>query len=226
MNKADYEKRREIGAKVARAITAADGPEVIRQAHATWDEFWAKMAPQRAKNPVTCVKGCHACCAEPLMVSELEAELMVQAIPAPELEGVKQRASEWAVKAYTSGLLAIDPPSAVEWLRSSIMCPLLKDGLCLVYQQRPLGCRSHCATGDPKLCHSPDTRREQTYVTSPELGQGVAMMIASVSPNANHLGVYLAQKLLGWTVTSAAQKTYPLRAVSVTADGCLNIERT
>ncbi len=176
--------------------------EKVREIHRIFDEKFAAL-PHRF--PITCCKGCHACCAEPLLVNEAEADYLITAIPPQELDGVNARTQEWVFKFLGSGLANVDSPHVIHWLSARLMCPLLKDGLCLVYEQRPLGCRGHNAIGDPKLCHSLGTRLRQKYVISPELNNGVALMLMKACPTSDHLGAFLANKLLAIPLKTAAR---------------------
>lgn len=198
--------------------------EIVREAHRQFDFRWAKSFKEMGCQ-TTCTKGCHACCAEPLLVNRQEAKLMFKAIPPAKWGGVRDRASVWIERAEASGILNLQTPRADHYLRAGLMCPLLENGLCLVYEQRPLGCRSHYAIGDPALCHDPAKRLTQKYVTSHELNQQTGLILCAASPDADHLGAYLARWLLRRKVTSAAEIKFPIESDGVDEHGVLHLRR-
>lgn len=134
---------------------------------------------------------------------------MVKSIPTLEVDGVKERTRQWVEKAEASGLLKEKLPSAFDWLSFKMVCPLLKNGLCLVYDNRPFGCRSHNAIGDPALCHSAEGRKTQKYFNCPELEQMTMTTLLAASPLVDHLGVFLSEMLLNRPVPSAARQRFP-----------------
>lgn len=184
--------------------------QYVAKAHGLFDRKLKELQQRPDWKPTTCCKGCHACCSEPLHVNRAEAKVIAGSIPQNEVEGVKARTREWVDKAKASGLLNEKLPSAFAWLRHKIVCPLLKDGLCLVYGVRPFGCRSHCAVGDPALCHSIEGRKEQKYFYSPELDTMVGMVLLAASRTTDHLGVFLAEELLDEHVASASRQHYDI----------------
>lgn len=162
---------------------------------------------QTSGDRITCHKGCSACCSEPIWVFGLEAKAAIKAIPPDELSGVVERTRQWAAKAAASGILKEKEPHVLAYRKVGLTCPLLKDNLCLVYNQRPIGCRSHCAIGDSKLCGSDDTRLQQTFAWARGLTHKTCMVIMSqVKPpyTGAHLGVFLAEKLLNLKLESNA----------------------
>jgi Fe-S-cluster containining protein len=171
-----------------------------RRAHTLFDHKWAAVLKQRGI-AVTCSKGCSACCSEPIYTFDKEARLVANAIPKEEMEGVKDRLRNWILRAEAAKMLDVPEPHVFAYRQVGLPCPLLKDGLCLVYKDRPLGCRSHCAVGDPALCKDDTTRLQQKFVMSPELVQDVF----APPLTGDHLGVFLADYLLGVKLPSAAR---------------------
>lgn len=152
-----------------------------------------------------CQKGCHHCCSEPLYVDEREADLMLECLD-PSLEkDVTVATARWLSKAMP--LLNTDMPDAMVWRRTENPCPFLIEGLCSVYDVRPMSCRTFFAIGDPEKCKMPD-REKQLYACYPPQATA-AMMSEFVKQEErvvmDHLGVFLAEKLLGMKVQSATR---------------------
>lgn len=78
----------------------------------------------RLGGAITCHAGCSSCCL-PISVFPVEAAAMIEAagrLPLAELQQLKQY--------------------LVQWVAGDV-CPLLADGRCLLYQARPIICRTH-----------------------------------------------------------------------------------
>jgi Fe-S-cluster containining protein len=86
---------------------------------------------------LACKAGCHDCCRHLSLfpVEALALAVALHQLPPAEAEGIRQRAAATG---------AADP------------CPLLAEGLCLLYAARPLICRTH---GLPILATAGETRR-------------------------------------------------------------------
>ena len=87
------------------------------------DEICGSTA-QRFASQISCRPGCDACCRH-LTIFAVEAkalELALRALPQADADLVRDKAR------------ATDPDDP---------CPLLHDGLCLIYQARPIICRTH-----------------------------------------------------------------------------------
>jgi len=90
------------------------------------DAFFDRVAG-RYTQEMKCAAGCDDCCRRTLTFYPFELERMVEAakeLAEAELEGVIHRARQ----------AGADPEAA---------CPLLKEGLCLIYAARPVICRTH-----------------------------------------------------------------------------------
>lgn len=98
---------------------------------------WAMDAdPIFAKNnPISCRKGCSACCYERVEVTVDEAELLAQT-PGIDWDAVKIRASK----------------EHEHLSRADQKCVFLKNNECSVYADRPVNCRKYFVTNDPKFC--------------------------------------------------------------------------
>ena len=101
------------------------------------DAFFNRVAGRYAEK-MKCAPGCDDCCRRSLTLYPFEVERMLAAaegLAEAELEGVIHRAR----------LAGADPKAA---------CPLLKEGLCLIYAARPVICRTH---GLPMLVPGEDS---------------------------------------------------------------------
>jgi Fe-S-cluster containining protein len=166
-----------------------------------FDQEWAGEVA-REKIVSTCSKGCSACCSEPVYCSKLEARLTLRYLPDAERPGVIERTRAWLTQAKATDILDIAEPHVMDYLACGLVCPFLKDKLCLVYPNRPFGCRSHCAVGPAIKCST--DRLHQTYARSPKLIAVTGAVIFSQQSEGDHLGVWLSRLLLQAPVQSEA----------------------
>ncbi|QXE92583.1 YkgJ family cysteine cluster protein [Geomonas subterranea] len=116
---------------------------------------------------ITCRAGCDACCRH-LSIFAVEAAALTRALrelPAGEAELVRAKA---------------------RGAREDSPCPLLHDGLCLLYQSRPIICRTH---GLPLLLSRDG---ERTVDFCPENFQGLPSIPGSAVIDLERLNVMLA----------------------------------
>lgn len=96
---------------------------------------------------LSCRKGCNSCCHYPISISVLEGLRLFEAL---------DKAGKWtsALRAKCETLskrLVATRPEV--WLLSMTPCPLLQDGSCMAYAERPLQCRTLFSSEDPSFCH-------------------------------------------------------------------------
>jgi Fe-S-cluster containining protein len=79
----------------------------------------------------------------PLMRSSIEtARRILENMPADlELSGSQETDEGWRSNEISDWYAGLGLP-----------CPFLSDGLCVLYEQRPIACREHLVTGSAKLC--------------------------------------------------------------------------
>lgn len=114
-----------------------------------------------------CKAGCFACCYEPVYASSPEAELiadLIRGMPPKDQRRVRQGVQEWVEKFKATELIKEHQPPAIPYRQLRLACPLLKDGMCSVYEDRPFGCRTHYARKDPKGCEDDALRATQQYL--------------------------------------------------------------
>lgn len=108
---------------------------------------------------ISCVKGCSHCCHYLVGVTAAEAFCIYREIMA--MSDTRQAAiisesitAAQAIAAKGLGdMKATDPSGLSHWYGDlDISCPALRDGVCSMYEQRPLACRECLTTSDPDRC--------------------------------------------------------------------------
>jgi Fe-S-cluster containining protein len=120
--------------------------------------------------PVSCTKGCGACCRQPVGITLVEARALARLVahaPEPRQGEIRRRFADGVARLRASGVLASDHadpapefPLAVTsqqrlgaaWFALQIACPFLEDEACGVYEDRPLVCREHLVTSPASAC--------------------------------------------------------------------------
>jgi len=120
--------------------------------------------------PISCKKGCGACCRQYVPISPSEARLManmVEEMPEPRRSNIKQRFADAVQQFMTSEVvdramnysgLAEDERRGMvrDYFQLGIACPFLEDESCSIHPQRPLICREYLVTSSPEHCASLD----------------------------------------------------------------------
>jgi Fe-S-cluster containining protein len=120
--------------------------------HAVRDEL------SQAGNAVPCHRGCWACCRYLVPLSVPEAVQLTEDIVAMPPAGRREVLTSFVETAKTliSAAPAHDgsPSDVSQWYSQlKLDCPLLKDGVCTMYEHRPLTCREHMVTGSSRGCY-------------------------------------------------------------------------
>ena len=102
--------------------------------------------------------GCCACCRGELVGNPLEAVVMLKALWRRHRESMRS-------------FLPEDPLTAV--------CPLLKDGYCVIYRARPIVCRSRLVINPPEVCDPIKTPGGETITI---FDDRLAAMFATMAP--------------------------------------------
>lgn len=177
-------------------------PFTLKEAHKEVDRLW-KQAMAKTGTKASCCKGCFACCYEPVLISMEEAKLLRKKIPADQLQAVKDRTTAWYEKFSASPLIRHLQPHVMDYKALRLACPLLDTkGNCIVYEDRPLACRTHTAIGPRELCET--DRLHQTYAQSRELDLMVSGILFCDGVNADHLGILLHRLFFQSQARSAA----------------------
>ena len=112
-----------------------------------------------------CAKGCSACCHNPALVSEVEAQLIAQATGA-------KLASPQRIFDVAGG-----PEARSEYFApyAGVACTFLQDGACSIYKDRPVVCRvQHSLEASPAGC---DGGRQPASVDMTEMFLGELHMM-------------------------------------------------
>lgn len=122
--------------------------------------------------PISCRKGCGACCRQLVPISPVEARhvaALVQSLPSARQHVIRQRFAQARQRLEAAGMWqklqarADWPPSAVselglEYFRLGIACPFLEDEACSIHPQRPLTCREYLVTSPAEYCAAPQAQ--------------------------------------------------------------------
>ncbi|MGD1336120.1 YkgJ family cysteine cluster protein [Vibrio harveyi] len=116
----------------------------------------------------SCSKGCCACCHVPVEVTRIEAQFIAKSahIPMNDLTSNKTREPD------------------------GTPCPLLKNGICSVYEYRPLACRVFASFDNPLNCLDGKKAHVINTVASYAPIEYIAGMLAFVSREENEQAFY------------------------------------
>lgn len=118
-----------------------------------------EAAEAAAGQPISCRKGCGACCRQLVPVSRTEGERLLQLVetmPAERRASLMARfaAAEAAIEA--AGLKErgkrSDRELSLAYFSQGIPCPFLEDESCSIHPERPLVCREYLVTSPAELC--------------------------------------------------------------------------
>jgi Fe-S-cluster containining protein len=152
---------------------------LARHAGALADALGAIAAADSARlgRPVSCGRGCAACCREAVPISAGEALLLGETIAdsawdrRAEIEEGFRRAGAALREAGMENSPLLD--RAAGYFALSIPCPFLADEECSVHVTRPMACRGHLVTSPPAACRDfPDTG---IHVVGPPISVGEAL---------------------------------------------------
>ncbi len=123
----------------------------------------AVVAAAEAGKPVSCRKGCGACCRQLVPVSRTEAERLlgvVEALPARRREALAARFATAEEILEGAGLADCrrqksDRELSLAYFALRIPCPFLEEESCSIHPERPLVCREYLVTSPAELCAGP-----------------------------------------------------------------------
>ncbi|HVK07335.1 MAG TPA: YkgJ family cysteine cluster protein [Gemmataceae bacterium] len=122
-----------------------------------------------AGEPISCAKGCGACCTYLVAISEVEARrirAVIDALPGSRRAEIRARFAAAHARLEKAGLLR-RLRKADRWTEDEyetlvgayhavgIPCPFLEDGSCSIYEERPITCREYLVTSPPEHCADP-----------------------------------------------------------------------
>jgi len=199
--------------------------DVVRQVHRTVDEairhlFEYGTGPDGEKVVASCGKRCAACCYEPALAERSEIALIAQRLLTLDPEArarVVQRTRDWLARFRDDAEAAREELDTFAYRKLRLACPLLEDGLCLVYKERPMACRAHVAIGPVERCDDDALRPDQVFMANYDFKAAALMKLAGgLSENGraellfDHIGVLLAEVLTGERFESAARTLMPI----------------
>lgn len=129
----------------------------------------AEEQTAREGRPVSCRKGCGACCRQLVPISPVEARHiahLVESMPPARRHVVRERFAAARRRLEAAGMWqkllerATWPEETVsalglEYFRLGIPCPFLEDEACSIHPQRPLTCREYLVTSPAEHCAAP-----------------------------------------------------------------------
>lgn len=137
----------------------------------TADAFVAYASERAAAEgkPVSCAKGCGACCRQLVPLAEAEARrlaALVEELPEPRRSAVKARFADAVARVEAAGLLPAlegraerlverNVDTGLAYFALGIACPFLEDESCSVYEERPIACREYLVSSPPAACSTP-----------------------------------------------------------------------
>jgi Fe-S-cluster containining protein len=118
---------------------------------------------------ISCKKGCGACCAQLVPVTEVEIRhiaLLIKGLPMERKQLIMTRFDQARSKLHTAGLWQqlINPATFDEqdiihfgltYFELGIYCPFLIDDACSIHADRPIACREYLVTSDAQYCAQP-----------------------------------------------------------------------
>jgi len=178
--------------------------------HTAIDAALARVMAANADKP-PCCKQCTSphCCSEPAYADALEIEWMLEALTPEQLAHVEEGAAQWRGIFGASPMIKEEQTHAFRYRLLNLPCPFLKDGRCLAYERRPLGCREFFAIGNPEDCAMP-ARMKQKYAAfpHPNLMDGVVQkfFLANRRIDLDHISAHLVRKLLDPEFTTGSHQ--------------------
>lgn len=161
-----------------------------------------------------CSMGCSHCCSEPLYAEDAEVDHMLESLTKEQRQRVKSRTETWLQLAapFFIGTAYKGLADAFAYRDANIKCPFLENNLCMVYERRPMGCRTFFATGNPDHCKMPD-RRQQKIAEFDFNHPAWLQLFSQLSEGRDrflmeHVGLLLADKLLNQHYESSARQEY------------------
>lgn len=142
---------------------------------------------EAAGAPISCTKGCGACCRQLVPIAESEAyqlHALVEALPEPRRTTLRTRFAEAKARLQASGLqdqllspgqLTIDARQqlGLTYFQQGIACPFLEEESCSIHPDRPLACREYLVTSPAAHCAEPSAETVQCVAIPGSVSQAV-----------------------------------------------------
>jgi len=152
----------------------------------------AAKAEAQAGRPVTCSKGCGACCRQAVPLSPAEAWMLadhVAAFPPERREAVLSRFAQARERLFHAGFAerslqdagkAALERLAVDYFRLGIACPFLEAEACSIHPQRPSACREFLAVSPADYCSDPGSRPVRNVPMAASMTDALSRLCATV----------------------------------------------
>lgn len=117
------------------------------------DDYFKSLHSHVNMTP-SCVQGCFSCCKYPIWVCGFDAliikDWVAEHIP---LELLELRLAKWREDMGSlAGKIRPGYEHRDEYIAKNVMCPFLTDGLCSIYEVRPIACRNYFSYGIAEDC--------------------------------------------------------------------------
>jgi Fe-S-cluster containining protein len=146
--------------------------------------------------PISCRKGCGACCRQLVPIAPAEAHRLCQVVasmPEPRRSGVLERFDAATAKLAVSGMLdRLRAPASmgetsrrelgIDYFRHGVACPFLENESCSIYAERPLACREYLVTSAPEHCAHPAPDNIECLPIAVRVSRGLRTLEAQQQP--------------------------------------------
>ena len=158
-----------------------------------------------AGQPISCRKGCAACCRMLVPVSPPEAFALadrVHALPEEQRRTMLSKVAEAKTKLEQAGL--IEPLTALaetdrpltdedfeplnrDYYALRMACPFLENETCSIYEDRPAACRELLVTSPPELCQDIARNPVRPLPVSVRMGTALGLLWSDLTGEAPRL---------------------------------------
>jgi len=170
--------------------------------------------------PISCARGCAACCYEPLYAEKSEALIAKEALkklPHRMQKAVKKRVREWVERFKNSPVFGDRMPHRLKYRAVGLPCPFLdrEKRECMIYDDRPFGCRAHYAVSPAENC-SDTTGDREIILAKPGVEVDMVMAKAVFTPGGDermvmdHFGLLLGEVFFGESHESGSREEHAL----------------
>ncbi len=135
----------------------------------------AELRAAENDTPVTCSKGCDACCRQMVPITSSEAHALahlLKSLPAAHAARIRARFKKNLTALHRAALLdklthRQDLPAEQlaqldrDYFAQNLPCPFLEDRACSIHPHRPLACREFLVTSNPIHCANPASGKIQ-----------------------------------------------------------------
>jgi Fe-S-cluster containining protein len=182
--------------KIKTKVTVPSGPVRLRQMLPMLQTLGNALADAAAREsekqgePVSCKKGCGACCRQLVPIPEVEARRireLVESMPEPRRSEIRGRFAEALRRLDQGGLLeklrsrmawtaGQGQKMGMEYFGLRVPCPFLEEESCSIHADRPLACREYMVSSPPEHCANPTTENLRPVRVPLKLWTAVARM--------------------------------------------------